>query len=44
MNEQERRKVCTKHDAYACLKSGCEYAEANDSVFYCHKPKAEDTP
>lgn len=37
MNEKERQVICDKEDAYACLKSGCEYAEAADGQFICHK-------
>lgn len=37
MNEKERKVICDKEDAYACLKSGCEHAEAADGQFICHK-------
>ena len=31
---------CRKNKtAYDCLKSGCEYAEAWEGAFFCHKPK-----
>jgi hypothetical protein len=37
MNEKERLKICQKVDAYACLKSGCPFAEASEGQFICHK-------
>jgi len=37
MNEKERQLICDKNDAYACLKSACEYAEAADGQFICHR-------
>lgn len=39
MNERERQKICDEHNAYSCLKSDCEYAEAADCQFICNKPK-----
>jgi len=34
---KERQLICDKNDAYACLKSACEYAEAADGQFICHR-------
>jgi len=31
---------CSKNKtAYDCLKSECDYAEADSGAFYCNKPK-----
>lgn len=31
---------CSKMlSAYDCLKSGCDFAEAFEGAFFCHRPK-----
>ena len=32
----QKMDICKKNNAYACLKSGCEHAEAADGQFICH--------